>query len=83
MLHFDPVFLFRPAFRCVYNLICILPLMLHFNWHKNLSFAAPTLTEESYESACHNQEGADQWYFGSIAQVTLAAVDIALVDRRP
>ena len=71
--------------------------MLHFNSHKSLIFAAPNLTEESYESACQNQEGADhnlvprafpmvgadQWYFGSIAQVTLAAVDIALVDRRP
>ena len=57
--------------------------MLHFNSHKSLIFAAPNLTEESYESACQNQEGADQWYFGSIAQVTLATVDIALVDRRP
>ena len=57
--------------------------MVHFNWHKSLIFAAPNLTEESYESACQNQEGADQWYFGSIAKVTFAAVDIALVDRRP
>ena len=58
--------------------------MLHFNWHKKFNFyAAPNLTEESFESACQNQEGADQWYFGSIAQVTLAAVDIALVYRRP
>ena len=57
--------------------------MLHFNWHKSLIFAASNLTEESHESACQNQESADQWYFGSIAQVTLAAVDMALVYQRP
>ena len=34
--------------------------------------------KESYKSACKERDGPDHWYFSSVAQVTLAAVDLAV-----
>ena len=39
------------------------------------------LRKKSHEGAGQKQEAADYWYFGSIAQVTLAATDVTLFDR--
>ena len=39
------------------------------------------LTKISYQSACQEQEAADHRYFGSIAQVGVATVDIAIFER--
>lgn len=36
------------------------------------------LTKESHKNACQKHDGADHWYFGSIAQIARAAVDFAL-----
>ena len=38
------------------------------------------LTEISYKSACQEQEAADHRCFGSIAQVGIATVDIAIFE---
>ena len=37
-------------------------------------------TDKSYKSACQEHEDGDLWYFGSIAQVTIAASDFTLVE---
>ena len=39
------------------------------------------LTKESYKSACHKHDGADHEYFGSIAQIARATVNLALGSR--
>ena len=38
------------------------------------------LTKKNNNGACHQYDDADHWYFGSIAQVTTAAVVLALDD---
>ena len=50
---------------------------------KTSHFIVLNLTEKSYKSACQEHEDSDHWYFGSIAQVTIAAVDFTLVDGSP
>ena len=39
-----------------------------------------SLSSKSYNSAWQQHDGADRWYFGSIAQVSFTAVDFAFGD---
>ena len=41
------------------------------------------LTEKKYKSACQEEEATGHWYFGSIAQVTVAAGVITRFDIEP
>ena len=41
------------------------------------------LIEKNYEGACQEQETTGHWYFGPIAQITVAAVEIARFDIKP
>jgi len=50
--------------------------------HCEVFYNRRNLTKKSYKSACQNHDGTDHWYFGSIAQVTTAAVDLALADLK-
>ena len=43
--------------------------------HTTQSFVL-NLREKSFKSACKEHDGADHWYLGSIAQVTLATFDL-------
>ena len=41
------------------------------------------LMEKNYKGACQEQETTGHWYFGSIAQITVAAGYIARFDIKP
>ena len=41
------------------------------------------LMEKNYKGACKEQETTGHWYFGSIAQITVAAGEIARFDIKP
>ena len=53
---------------------------------RDLNFGRPyceNSTEKYHNRACNEQEAAGHWYFDSIAQVAVAAVDITLCYLNP
>ena len=82
-LHWKLRYFLQTLTRLKLRIICKLALSsteLHVFVRLNVNIFG-CLTKESYKSACQKHDDADHWYFGSIAQIARAAVNLALGDR--